>query len=103
MITVRIIRIFEGPRHDLLRSIWECIAEYCQEKMVLKWFENSERSEALTLEANREIERLIAEDWENRCSRQVETIRKTLQERDEWKAKHLKVRSAVAACFEDTR
>ena len=42
MITLRIIRVFEGPRHDLLRSIWECVAEYCQEKMILKWFVNSD-------------------------------------------------------------
>jgi len=41
VITVRIIRIFEGPRHDLLRSIWNVIAEYAQDKMVLKWFPNT--------------------------------------------------------------
>jgi len=68
-------------------------------------------------EMDREIEKLTAGDWETRCGRQEETITKeTLQgarlrdqleemtrERDEWKAEHLKVRTAVAACFEDTR
>ena len=40
MITVRIIRVFDGPRHDLLRSLWECIAEYARDQMILKWFPN---------------------------------------------------------------
>ncbi len=41
MIAVRLIRIFEGPRHDRLYNLWDAIAEYLQNKMILRWFNNS--------------------------------------------------------------
>lgn len=40
MITVRLIHIFEGPRHERLRTLWEIIAEYAKDKIRLKWFRN---------------------------------------------------------------
>lgn len=43
MIKVRIIRVFDGPRHTLLRDLWDCIAEYAQDRMILEWFPNSGR------------------------------------------------------------
>ncbi len=40
MIAVRITKLFDGPRHERLYNIWEAIAEYCQEYMVLRWYNN---------------------------------------------------------------
>lgn len=41
LVDVRLIRVFEGLRHDRLRLIWDVIAEYCSNSIRLKWFENS--------------------------------------------------------------
>lgn len=38
-VKTRIIRAFEGPRHDRLYSIWDAIAEY-QPECNLEWFPN---------------------------------------------------------------
>lgn len=34
-VRVAILRCFEGPRHDKLELIWDCIAEYCRDRVVL--------------------------------------------------------------------
>jgi hypothetical protein len=39
-VAVRIIKIFEGPRHERLYNIWEAIAEWNQREMVLRWYSN---------------------------------------------------------------
>lgn len=36
------IRVFEGPRHDRLRAIWETIAEYEADTIRLRWFPNDQ-------------------------------------------------------------
>lgn len=39
-VDVHIIRAFEGPRHDRLAAIWDCVAEYCKESIRLRIFAN---------------------------------------------------------------
>lgn len=39
-VTVRLVRAFDGPRHDRLRTIWQTIAEYASPNVVVSWFAN---------------------------------------------------------------
>lgn len=38
--TVRLIRAFQGPRHDQLERVWDTIAEYCADQIILRPFDN---------------------------------------------------------------
>lgn len=40
-LAIRLIRAFDGTRHQRLRDIWTAIAEYVQEDAVVRWFHNS--------------------------------------------------------------
>jgi hypothetical protein len=42
-VTVRIARAFSGPRHSRLELIWDCVAEYLQDRMVLDVTDNQVR------------------------------------------------------------
>ncbi len=39
--TVRLIRAFDGPRHQRLRDIWTAIAEYIRDVAVVRWYSNT--------------------------------------------------------------
>lgn len=39
-VEVHIIRVFEGPRHDRLRAIWDVISEFAADRLRLRWFAN---------------------------------------------------------------
>lgn len=39
-LTIRLIRIFDGPRHQRLRNIWTAIAEYIQDDANVRWYVN---------------------------------------------------------------
>lgn len=40
-VTVRIARAFDGPRHRRLEAIWDTIAEYARDRIVLRWEPNT--------------------------------------------------------------
>lgn len=40
LVSVRLIRAFEGPRHDRLRDLWTAIAEYSAPYVRVEWFPN---------------------------------------------------------------
>jgi hypothetical protein len=42
-ITIRLIRAFDGPRHQRLRRIWQAIAEYIAPEANVRWFVNERR------------------------------------------------------------
>lgn len=39
-VNVNLIRVFDGPRHERLRLLWDCFAEYNREQFRLHWFPN---------------------------------------------------------------
>jgi hypothetical protein len=39
-VNVNIIRVFQGPRHDRLRFLWDCAAEAYSDHFRLRWFAN---------------------------------------------------------------
>jgi hypothetical protein len=41
VVAVRLIRAFEGPRHDRLRNIWQAIAEYSAPSIRVHWYANA--------------------------------------------------------------
>jgi hypothetical protein len=40
LLTVRLIRCFEGPRHERLYKIWDAIAEYIAPEANVRWYAN---------------------------------------------------------------
>lgn len=40
-LTIRLIRAFDGPRHERVRTIWQAIAEYAAPVVNVRWFANT--------------------------------------------------------------
>jgi len=48
-VNVNLIRIFEGPRHDRLRLLWDCYAELRRRRLRLFWYPGAGRRHAQNL------------------------------------------------------